>query len=197
MESRRLGKVSRKTKETEIEAILDIDGEGSFNINTGIPFFTHLLELFTKHGRFNIELRAEGDIEVDFHHLVEDIGIVLGQAFGEALGQKRGIRRYSWALVPMDETLVRVSIDLSGRPYLDYNVKIEEPLIVHFNAQLIEEFIRAFVHNASITFHLDLIRGKNAHHIVEAVFKAFGIVLREAAEVLFPGNDIPTTKGVL
>lgn len=197
MDDIRIGNVTRQTKETEVEATLNLDGEGSYTINTGIPFFNHLLELFTRHGRFNLNLHAEGDIEVDFHHLVEDTGITLGQAFKEAIGTKKGIRRYATAVIPMDEALVRVSIDISGRPYLYYDVSIDEPMIVHFNAQLIEEFFRAFVHNADLTAHIDAIRGKNAHHILEAAFKAFSVALREAVEVRDPGGEVPSTKGVL
>jgi len=197
METERQATISRKTRETQIEVSLNLDGSGEYSINTGIPLFTHLLELFTKHSRFDLELHAEGDIEVDFHHLVEDTGIVLGQAFREAIGEKRGIRRYATAYLPMDEALVRACIDLSGRSYLSYQVEIEEPMIMHFNAQLAEEFFRAFAYNAEITLHLDLIRGRNAHHVVEALFKAFGVALSEAAAIRHPGGDIPSTKGVL
>ncbi len=197
MDDIRIGNVTRKTMETEIEVTLNLDGDGSYTINTGIPFFNHMLELFARHGRFSLDLHGEGDIEVDFHHLVEDTGITLGKAFREAIGTKKGIRRYATATVPMDESLVRVSIDISGRPYLHYEVSIEEPVIVHFNSQLIEEFFRAFVHNADITLHIDAIRGKNAHHILEAVFKAFSVALRDAVEIRDPGGDVPSTKGVL
>jgi len=197
MDNIRIGNVTRKTKETEIETTFNLDGDGSCTINTGIPFFNHLLELFTRHGHFSLNLHAEGDIEVDFHHLVEDTGITLGKAFREAIGSKEGIRRYATATVPMDEALVRVSIDISGRPYLLYEVSIEEPIIVHFNSQLIEEFFRAFVHSADITLHIDEIRGRNAHHILEAAFKAFSVALRDAVEIRDPGGDVPSTKGVL
>ncbi len=197
MAKKRQGTISRKTKETDIETVFGIDGVGNYDIDTELPLFTHLLELFTKHGQFDLVLRAHGDVEVDFHHLIEDVGIVLGQAFRQGIGDKRGITRYGTAHVPMDEALTRVCIDVSGRPYLNYEVALAEPLIVQFNAQLAEEFFRAFAHSAEITLHIDLIRGRNAHHAVEAVFKAFGLALRMASDVRNPGGDIPSTKGML
>lgn len=197
MKGERIARVERKTRETEIELTFSLDGTGSYTINTGIPFFNHLLEQFAKHGRFNLELHGEGDIEVDFHHLVEDTGITLGDAFRTAIGDKGGIRRYSTSHVPMDESLVRICVDISGRPYLSYNVIIQNPQIVHFNAGLIEEFFRAFAHTAGITIHVDCLRGSNAHHILEAAFKGFGIALSEASEVLYPDEEVPSTKGVL
>ena len=197
MDKRRAAQVQRKTRETEIEVALDLDGTGVYNVNTGIPFFNHLLELFSKHGRMDLEIHAEGDIEVDFHHLVEDTGIVMGEAFRKAIGDKRGIKRYATVYVPMDEALVRVCIDISNRPFLSYEVPLEEPLIIHFNAQLIEEFFRAFAFNGGLTMHVDGLRGKNAHHVVEAVFKAFGVCLGEAARITHPGDDVPSTKGVI
>ena len=197
MAKKRQGKISRKTKETEIEALFSLDGVGNYDIVTDIPLFTHLLELFTKHGQFDLALHASGDVEVDFHHLVEDVGIVLGKAFQQGIGDKSGIRRYGTAHVPMDEALARVCIDISGRPYLNYEVALDEPLVVQFNAQLAEEFFRAFAHSAEITLHIDLIRGRNAHHAVEAVFKAFGVALSMASEIRNPGGDIPSTKGML
>lgn len=197
MAKKRQGTISRKTKETDIETVFGIDGVGNYDIDTDVPLFTHLLELFTKHGQFDLVLRAHGDVEVDFHHLIEDVGIVLGQAFRQGIGDKRGITRYGTAHVPMDEALTRVCIDVSGRPYLNYEVALAEPLIVQFNAQLAEEFFRAFAHSAEITLHIDLIRGRNAHHAVEAVFKAFGLALRMASDVRNPGGDIPSTKGML
>jgi imidazoleglycerol-phosphate dehydratase len=197
MAENRTGAVQRKTGETEVEVLkFDLDGTGKNRVETGIPFFNHLLELFAKHGRFDLEITATGDIEVDFHHLVEDTGIVMGMALKNAMGDKRGIRRYASVHIPMDEALVRVCIDLSGRPFLSYHVDVTEPAILHFDAQLAEEFFRAFVHAADITLHLDLIRGRNAHHIVEAAFKGFGVALRDATEVRYEG-EIPSTKGVL
>ena len=197
MDTARTAHVSRNTKETQIEIELNLDGEGAYTVNTGIPFFNHLLELFSKHGRFDLNIRAEGDIEVDFHHLVEDTGITLGDAFKKALGRKGGIKRFSWSFIPMDDTLVRVALDLSGRPYLHYNVSLNDPVIVHFNANLAEDFLRGFINSAGATLHIDLIRGNNAHHIVEAVFKSFALALYDASEVIYPEEDIPSTKGVL
>jgi imidazoleglycerol-phosphate dehydratase len=197
MGAERKAAVSRETKETKIDTTLNIDGSGVYTVHTPIPFFTHLLELFAKHGRFDLELSAEGDIEVDYHHLVEDTGIILGEAFRKALGEKRGIRRYATVHLPMDEALARVCVDLSGRAFLSYQVEVQEPLVLHFNIQLAEEFFRAFSHNAEITLHVDLIRGRNAHHVVEALFKALGVALGEASEIRDPGGDVPSTKGTL
>jgi len=197
MESERKSHVKRNTKETQIEVDLNVDGSGVYTINTGIPFFNHLLEIFSKHSRFDLVLHAEGDIEVDFHHLVEDTGIALGEAFSTAVGTKGGISRFAWSYVPLDETLARVCVDLSGRPFIHYQVPIEQPMIVHFDASLIEDFFRAFAHSAALTLHVDLIRGTNAHHIVEAVFKAFSRALFDASEVVYSLDEIPSTKGVL
>ncbi|KPJ86914.1 MAG: imidazoleglycerol-phosphate dehydratase [Spirochaetes bacterium DG_61] len=197
METERRSHIKRSTKETQVEVDVNLDGTGSSTINTGIPFFNHLLEIFSKHSRFDLNLHAEGDIEVDFHHLVEDTGITMGEALGAALGTKGGIKRFSSSCVPFDETLVRVCVDLSGRPYLHYQVPIDRPVIVHFDAGLIEDFLRAFVHSAGITLHVDLIRGTNPHHIVEAVFKALARCLFDASEVIYSQDDIPSTKGVL
>ena len=197
MANKRQGTISRKTKETEIEVEFGLEGKGSYDIVTDVPLFTHMLELFCKHGGFDLVIRASGDVEVDSHHLVEDVGIVIGQAFRKGIGDKRGIRRYGTVHVPMDEALARVCIDISGRPYLHYEVAIDEPLIVYFNAQLAEEFFRAFAHSADITLHIDLLRGNNAHHAIEAIFKAFGVALNMASELSNPGGDIPSTKGTL
>jgi imidazoleglycerol-phosphate dehydratase len=197
MENIRIGNVSRTTRETEIEINLNLDGTGQYTVSTGIPFFNHMLELFARHGRFNLELRADGDIEVDFHHLVEDTGITLGQAFAGAIGQKLGIARFASVLLPMDEALVRVAVDISGRPFLDYQIEMPDPVIVHFNAQLIEEFFRAFALQAGVTLHIDSLKGRNAHHILEGIFKAAGVALRDAVRVVEPGGEPPSTKGVL
>jgi imidazoleglycerol-phosphate dehydratase len=197
METARMAHVSRNTKETQIEVELGLEGEGNYTVNTGIPFFNHLLELFAKHGRFDLNIHAEGDIEVDFHHLVEDTGITLGDAFKKTLGRKGGIKRFSSAFMPMDDALVRVCVDISGRPYLHYNVELEDPVIVHFNANLVQEFLRGFVQSSGVTLHVDLLRGNNAHHIVEAVFKALALALFDASEIIYPEDDIPSTKGVL
>lgn len=197
MDTARTAHVNRQTKETQIEVELNLDGDGSYTVNTGIPFFNHLLEIFSKHGRFDLKIHAEGDIEVDFHHIVEDTGITLGDAFQKSLGLKGGIKRFSWAYMTMDDALVRVCIDISGRPYLLYNVELIDPVIVHFNANLVKEFLRAFVHSAEITLHVDLIRGENAHHIVEAIYKALALVLFDASELIYPEDEIPSTKGIL
>ncbi|MBN2323397.1 MAG: imidazoleglycerol-phosphate dehydratase HisB [Spirochaetes bacterium] len=195
MKSGRTAEVRRKTSETDITLKFDIDGTGVYAIDTGVPFFDHLLELFSKHGKFDMEIKAKGDIEVDYHHLVEDTGITLGDAFEKAIGDKGGIRRFASCLVPMDEALVRVSIDISGRPFLYYEVPVIDPHILHFNAGLVEEFMRAFAHGAGITLHIDSIRGKNTHHLVEACFKAFGLALFDATRIT--GKGVPSTKGVL
>lgn len=197
MENTRTAKVNRKTKETEVKVTFNLDGTGDSRIDTDIPFFNHLLESFTKHGRFNLEIRAKGDVDVDYHHLVEDTGITLGDAFKKAVGKKGGIKRFSSCYVPMDAALVRVCLDISGRPYLKYNVKLADPVILHFNTHLVEDFFRAFVYSAEITLHIDRISGRNAHHIVEASFKAFSQALSDAARVIYPENEITSTKGVL
>jgi imidazoleglycerol-phosphate dehydratase len=197
MASDRTGTVKRKTKETDVQVSLDLDGGGTYSVETGIPFFNHLLELFARHGGFGLKIAAGGDLDVDFHHLVEDTGICLGEAFRKAIGTMGGIRRYGQALVPMDEALVRSVIDISGRPYLCYQVTVENPMVVHFNAQLAEEYFRAFAHNANVTLHIDSIRGRNTHHILEAVYKSFGVALKSAVEIVSPEDEIPSTKGVL
>ncbi len=195
MKAERIAEVRRKTSETDITLKFDIDGTGVYAIDTGVPFFDHLLELFSKHGKFDMEIKAKGDIEVDYHHLVEDTGITLGDVFKKAIGDKGGIRRFASCCVPMDEALVRVSIDISGRPFLSYEVTVADPHILHFHAGLVEEFMRAVAHQAGITLHIDSIRGKNTHHVVEACFKAFGIALHDATRVT--GKGVPSTKGVL
>jgi imidazoleglycerol-phosphate dehydratase len=197
MKPERTSEIKRKTAETDISLRFGLDGTGKYSISTGVPFFDHLLELFTKHGRFDLEIEAKGDVQVDYHHLVEDTGITLGDAFGEAIGKKGGIRRFASCYVPMDEALARVCVDISGRAYISYDVEIPDPIILHFNAGLIEEFLRAFVHRAEINLHMDSIRGKNAHHIVEACFKAFGVALHDATRITGSSSDIPSTKGML
>jgi imidazoleglycerol-phosphate dehydratase len=197
MNEQRFSEVKRKTAETDIALKLGLDGSGTYRIDTGVPFFDHLLELFTKHGKFDLEIKAKGDVEVDYHHLVEDTGITLGDAFKKAIGNKGGIRRFASCCIPMDEALVRVCIDISGRPYLSYDVGISDPIILHFNAGIVEEFLRAFVHRAEINLHMDSIRGKNAHHIVEACFKALGVALHDATRITGDRDEVPSTKGVL
>jgi len=197
MENIRIANVARKTKETDVEITINLDGDGRYNIDTNIPFLNHLLDIFAMHGRFNLDVKASGDIDIDYHHLVEDIGITLGDAFKSAIGKKAGIKRFSFYYIPMDDALVRVAIDISGRPYLFYNIELTDPLIVNFNANLVEEFFRGFVHNANINLHVDRIRGKNAHHIIEATFKAFGKALGDASTIISQSSEIPSTKGLL
>jgi imidazoleglycerol-phosphate dehydratase len=194
----RSGSCRRSTLETEIAVSIALDGEGESVIDTGVPFFDHLLAQIARHGDLTMEIRATGDLNVDTHHLVEDVGICLGIALREALGDRLGVRRFSNVSIPMDETLVDVALDLSGRPYLYYDVEAPKPFPLGtpaFDPQLTEEFFRALVVNSSITVHISLIRGVNTHHILEAVGKAFGRALRSAKEVV--GGGIPSTKGSL
>ncbi len=194
---KRIGRVARKTKETDITVQLTIEGNGASSIETGIPFFDHMLELFSKHGLFDLRIRAEGDLKVDFHHTVEDLGICLGQAFAEALGEKKGIRRYGEAVVPMDEALASVAVDLGGRSFLAYNIKIRRIKIGDFNVSLFKEFFKAFADQARMAIHINVAYGDNAHHVIEAVFKATGRALREATEADPRVKGIPSTKGSL
>lgn len=189
--------IQRKTAETAITASLAIDGTGNSEIATGIGFFDHMLILFTKHGFFDLKLAADGDLEVDGHHTVEDAGIVLGQAFTKALGDKSGIKRYGTVFVPMDEALVMVSLDISGRPYLAFDVEIPTERIGTFDSELTEEFLRAFAVHAGLTLHVRLLAGKNAHHIVEGVFKALGRALDEATRKDERIVGVMSTKGML
>lgn len=193
----RKGEIHRKTGETEIKVNMNLDGEGIGRINTPIPFLNHMLELFTKHSLFDLELTASGDVEVDFHHTVEDIGICLGKAFNKALGDKRGIKRFCSAFIPMDEALVLLAADISGRPFLKYDVNIPAERVGTFDTELVEEFFRAFVNSGNFTLHVRLIEGKNAHHIIEAVFKALGRVLSGAVELDSRIKGVPSTKGIL
>jgi imidazoleglycerol-phosphate dehydratase len=197
MGKKRSANVARKTNETDINVAFDLDGKGVYGINTNIPFFNHLLESFSRHGRFGLEIRATGDTDVDYHHLVEDTGITLGDAFSRAVGDKGGIKRFSSCFVPMDEALVRTCLDISGRPFLRYNVELTNPMILGFDAGLVEEFFRAFAHSAGITLHVDRIAGHNAHHVVEAVFKSVSIALHGASRIVHSEKDVPSTKGTL
>jgi imidazoleglycerol-phosphate dehydratase len=193
----RLATRSRVTKETSIEIRLDLDGTGQTKVSTGLPFFDHMVEQLGRHGGFDLELTAAGDLQVDAHHTVEDVGIALGECLRDALGDKAGVRRFASMSLPLDEALVEVALDLSGRPYLHYEVEPgAEPLgSPPFDPQLAEEFWRAFATSALITLHLDLKRGKNSHHILEASFKAVARALRDAVRV--EGTGVPSTKGVL
>jgi len=185
----------RNTAETGITMELTLDGDGKFKGGTGVPFFNHMLQLMCCHGSIDLFVDARGDLEVDSHHTVEDVGICLGKCLSEALGAKEGINRYGTAWVPMDEALAMAALDISGRPYLYYEVPVQSERVGTFEVEAVEEFFRAVCNNAGITVHLQLIRGKNTHHIIEAVFKAFGRALREA--VTQTGSGIPSTKGIL
>ncbi len=194
----RQGRVERKTKETEIGLQLNLDGTGAAKVRTPIPFFSHMLEAWAKHGLMDLSVEATGDVEVDIHHTVEDVGIVLGQALRQALGDKRGIVRYGTAFVPMDEALVQAAVDLSGRPFLVFNVPVARTRVSNFDLDMLQEFFRAFAFNAEITLHVTMHYGHNLHHITEAVFKAVGRALAEATR-LNPriAGLLPSTKGSL
>jgi imidazoleglycerol-phosphate dehydratase len=185
----------RATKETSIDLVVDLDGTGTASAVTGIPFFDHMLEQLGKHARFDLEIGAKGDLEVDLHHTVEDVGIVLGTALAAALGDKAGVRRFASALVPLDEALVQVALDLSGRPYLVYDVDPVSEWIGTFDPQLAEEFWKGFVDGARCTLHIRSLAGKNGHHVIEASFKGVARALRDAVKV--EGSGVPSTKGTL
>lgn len=193
----RTARIERKTKETEIAIELNIDGKGNSSIETKIPFFDHMLTLFARHSLVDLKVVANGDIEVDLHHTVEDTGIALGQAFAKALGNKAGIRRYGWAYLPMDETLARVAIDFSGRPYLAYRVPGQVEAIGNFSFQLVEEFLRAFSVNAGINLHAEVLYGRDAHHMAEALFKGLAKAVDLACQIDPRVQGIPSTKGTL
>jgi imidazoleglycerol-phosphate dehydratase len=195
--AKRAAKILRKTNETNISISLNIDGKGKGSIKTGIPFFDHMLTLFAKHGLFDIKLAAKGDIDVDYHHTVEDVGICMGQAFKKALGNKDGIVRYGESKVPMDEALTEVIIDISGRPHLTYNVPITKTKFIDFDVEVVKEFFEAFSLNAGITIHVHMIRGGNMHHIIESIFKAFAVTLSKACSIDPRKKGVPSTKGVL
>jgi imidazoleglycerol-phosphate dehydratase len=185
----------RTTKETSIELELDVDGSGVASASTGIPFFDHMLEQLGKHGGFDLRIVAQGDLEIDLHHTVEDVGIVLGTALEEALGDKAGVRRFASSLVPLDEALVQVALDLSGRPFLVYDVDPVAEWIGTFDPQLAEEFWRAFAFGAGITLHIRSLSGRNGHHVIEASFKGVARALRDAVKI--EGTSVPSTKGTL
>lgn len=193
----REAKVKRKTKETDIDIQLNIDGKGISDIHTGIGFFDHMLDLMTKHGFMDLSISCKGDTYVDFHHTVEDIGISLGKAFKEAIGDKRGITRYATTITPMDEALSMVSIDISGRSYLQFNVSLEKEKVGNFDTELVEEFFRAFAFNAEVTLHINLQYGKNTHHIIESVFKGFGRAIDDASAIQNRIDGVLSTKGIL
>ena len=193
----RTGTVERKTKETEIVVAVDLEGSGKADIETGMPFFDHMLDSFSRHGLFDIELQARGDLEVDYHHTVEDVGLALGEAFKKALGDKQGIRRFGEASCPLDETLAKVVIDLSGRPYLSYNVKIRPGRVGSFDTDLPHEFYAAFTNQLGMNLHIDVIRGENPHHIIEACFKAFARAMDMATGFDERIRGVLSTKGSL
>ena len=197
MSERKAG-VQRDTMETQIQVNLNVDGGGTSQCSTGIPFLEHMIDQVARHGMFDIEIIAKGDLHIDAHHTVEDIGIALGQAFAEAAGDKRGIRRYGHAYVPLDEALSRVVVDFSGRPGLEYGVQFSRARIGEFDVDLFHEFFQGFVNHAQMTLHIDCLRGVNSHHIAETVFKAFGRALRMALE-MDPRMQgvLPSTKGKL
>ena len=194
----RTASVERNTLETQISVAINLDGEGKGIFDTGVPFLEHMLDQVSRHGLIDIDLKAKGDLQIDAHHTVEDVGITLGQAFAQAVGDKKGIRRYGHAYVPLDESLSRVVIDFSGRPGLEFHADFRRSMIGQFDVDLFHEFFQGFVNHAGVTLHIDNLRGVNAHHIAETIFKAFGRALRVALE---PdprmGGVIPSTKGSL
>lgn len=194
----RTAQITRTTKETDIRLTLNLDGTGKSEIHSGVGFLDHMLTLFAKHGRFDLDLTCNGDTEVDDHHSVEDIGIALGQAFDQALGDKRGIVRYGSFILPMDETLILSAVDISGRSYLNYDLHIPTQKVGTFDTELTEEFFLGFVRNANLTLHIKQLEGKNSHHIIEGTFKSFGRTMKQAVAIDENFRDeIPSTKGVL
>lgn len=196
--SDRVATVRRETKETQIQISLNLDGQGDANIHTGVPFFDHMLDQVARHGLIDLEIQATGDLEIDAHHTVEDVGITLGQAMAQAVGDKKGLYRYGHAYVPLDESLARVVLDFSGRPGLEYHVDYPRARIGDFDVDLLKEFFQGWVNHAQVSLHIDSLRGVNAHHIAESVFKAFARALRVALS-FDPRmeNRIPSTKGSL
>jgi imidazoleglycerol-phosphate dehydratase len=194
----RQASVTRTTKETSVAVSLDLDGKGSSRIETPVGFLSHMLDVIARHGKVELDVVASGDTDIDYHHTVEDTGLVLGETFAKALGDKRGIRRFGHAYVPLDEALARVVVDFAGRPYLVFEVPIDrEMLLIHkdFPFALVEEFFKSFANKCACNIHVDLIRGRNGHHAAEAIFKAFAVALRQAKEVV--DSEVPSTKGVL
>lgn len=195
--SKRKSKVHRKTSEVDVTVDIDLDGSGKYEIHTGIPFFDHMLSQFAKHGYFDLKIKAVGDIEVDFHHTVEDVGLALGEAVLKALGDKRGIVRFGQATVPFDETLATSNVDLSGRPYLVFHAQIPKSKVGDFDLELVEEFLKSFSNTLMCNLHVDIKYGDNLHHMVEAVFKSTGRALDEATKLDPRSNEVPSTKGKL
>ncbi|HYM61962.1 MAG TPA: imidazoleglycerol-phosphate dehydratase HisB [Thermoanaerobaculia bacterium] len=194
----RAASTTRKTKETSVRVSLDLDGTGESQIQTPVGFLSHMLDVIARHGRVDLEVEASGDVEIDYHHTVEDVALVLGETCAKALGDKSGIRRFGHAYVPLDEALARVVVDFAGRPYLVFEVPVDrEMLLIHkdFPFALVEEFFKSFANKCACNIHVDLIRGRNGHHVAEAIFKAFAIAVRQAKEVV--GGGVPSTKGVI
>ena len=194
----RRAELSRTTKETSVQVALDLDGSGAARIQTPVGFLSHMLDTIARHARLDLDVTAVGDTHIDYHHTVEDVGLVLGEVFAQALGDKRGIRRFGHAYVPLDEALARVVVDFAGRPFLVFEAPIDrEMLLIHkdFPFALVEEFFKSFANKCACNIHVDLIRGRNGHHAAEAIFKAFAVAVRAAKEVV--GDAIPSTKGVI
>lgn len=198
MSTPRTAEITRNTNETQIRVAINLDGTGAQKLNTGVPFLDHMLDQIARHGLIDLDIEAKGDLHIDAHHTVEDVGITLGQAFAKAIGDKKGIRRYGHAYVPLDEALSRVVIDFSGRPGLEFHVPFKRSMIGTFDVDLTHEFFQGFVNHALVSLHIDNLRGENAHHQCETVFKAFGRALRMAAELdQRAAGTIPSTKGSL
>lgn len=198
MSAQRTAQVTRNTNETQISVAINLDGTGKQNLQTGVPFLDHMLDQIARHGLIDLEIHAKGDLHIDAHHTVEDVGITLGQAFAKALGDKKGIRRFGHAYVPLDEALSRVVVDFSGRPGLEFHCEFKRAMIGSFDVDLTHEFFQGFVNHALVTLHIDNLRGQNAHHQCETIFKAFGRALRMAAEHdERAAGTIPSTKGTL
>lgn len=195
--AKRKAKTERATSEVKVAVEINLDGEGNFDIDTGIPFFDHMLAQLARHGYFDLKVKAVGDLEVDFHHTVEDVGLALGDAFLKALGDKKSITRFGEAFVPFDETLAFASVDLSGRPYLVYNVSVPKTKVGEFDIELGEEFFKSFSNTLLCNLHIELKYGDNLHHVIEAVFKAVGRALDKATQIDPRSGDVPSTKGKL
>lgn len=196
-EQKRIGSIKRTTKETDIEIQLNLDGTGKTQVTTSVPFLDHMLTLFGVHGFFDLEIKGQGDVEIDDHHTVEDVGICLGKAFDEALGDKSGINRYGMSYLPMDEALVRVVLDISNRPFLAYNAPVPDAKVGTFDTALAMEFMRALSLNCGITLHIDCLRGENSHHIIEAVFKGLGRAMNQAVTRNLSLEGALSSKGCL